>query len=69
MIVETVDLLLESHAISYRNSELLRVIQQLRGQKFAIFFTLPPPPAWTVLILCRGQKQIFLTPSPIILST
>ena len=36
----------------------LGVIQQLRGQNFAILDP-PTPPAWTVLYPERGQKQTF----------
>ena len=42
-------------------------IQQLRGQNFALFN--PPPPRGQFLYPERGQKQTFLTPSLLILST
>ena len=40
----------------------LGVIQQLRGQNFAIFW--PPPPPWTIFIHWAWTKQTFLTTSP-----
>ena len=45
------------------------VIQQLRGQNFAIFDPPPYPLLGQFLYPGRGQKQNFLTPSPLILFT
>ena len=42
----------------------LGVIQQLRGQNFAIYFLTPPPGVDSFLYPERGQKQTFFDPLP-----